>query len=529
MRTFEPVYRIFHATTFWVEYGTFWEEPQQVSQHFVVKLALVLAIGSVFRSNQRNSPQREAKIRNWIYSAHWWLIGPSDSASFSIDGIQIACLLILSRLTGPLSTPIWISTGSLLQMSMIMGLHRDTSLFPLLTPFQVEMRNRLWATIIELSTQYLLDAGVPFPLSLDEFDSRGPTNINDIDISPESKEQIQPKNDEVFTDSSIQILLRKSVTTRLEIARLLNDPLRKKLTFERAMQLGQEVRDACREVSAFFQYHTPASKGLDASTMEFHRKFLDMYLQRYLFFLHRPFMIEARKDPRYFVSRKICVESCMVLASHCDRLDLATENADDISRLICVGSGTFKGALCMDVITVLGLELVTQVEEENTLQQPSSVAATAAVDPLSELARANRAPLVRCLERIRDQLEQIVIAGRPSLKRYAFLEGVLALVRAIDLELPIKQTICEGVIVCLKKCRSYLQQNSLDTEQPEASSETLPNDTAAAAASAASGDMPDPFLSFSVNGLVSYSSPNLAWRIRLSQFMLTWSNTGPML
>jgi Fungal specific transcription factor domain len=494
MRTFEPVYRIFHAPSFWLDYGSFWKEPQSIPKSFVVKLALVFALGSAFRGNQKDLSQREGLIRNWIYAAQWWLIGPSDSASLSIDGIQVGCLLILSRLTGPLSTPLWISTGSLLQMSMMMGLHRDTALFPSLTPFQVEMRNRLWVTVIELSAQSLLDSGVPLPLSLEEFDSKPPRNINDEDIFPGSKEEVQSRKDEVFTDSSIQILLRKSISARLEIARLLNDPLRKNLTFERAMQLGQEVRAACREISAFFQSHASTFQEQDRDRVEFLRKFLDIYLHRYLLFLHRPFMIEARTDPRYYLSRKICVESCLVIASHGDRLDLTNENGDDLSRLICVGSGTFKGALCMDVITILGLELVTQVEEESSTRTSSTPHPV--VDPLSELAKANQTPLVRCLERIRDQLEQIIIAGRPSLKRYNFLVGVLALVRAIDFGLPIRQTICEDIFACLKKCRSYLHEHNVNKAQPGAL-ETLPNDAAAA------GDMPDPSLLFPMNGLVS--------------------------
>ncbi|EED16312.1 C6 transcription factor, putative [Talaromyces stipitatus ATCC 10500] len=445
----------------------FWEDPQLIPDHFKIKLALVLAIGSAFYSIQDDLTCYQSTVQNWVHAGQLWLVGPSSHADFTNDGLQIGCLLILSRLTGPASTPTWISTASLLQMGLMMGLHRDSSLFPSLTPFQVETRNRLWATIIELSVQALLDSGVPLPLSLDEFDSRGPSNINDHDISPESNTEVQPKGEHIFTDSSIQILLRKSINMRLEVARLLNDPLRKNLTFDRAMKLGQELRAACREISAFFQLHTSTPQSSASGQMEFHRKLLDMYLHRYIFFLYRPFMIEARKNLRYYVARKMCVESCLIIASHCeDAPDPSLEMGNYIRLLNCVGSGTFKGPLCMDVIAVLGLELVMQVEEDTSLRSMSS-RHTAAIDPLSEMNKANRAPLIRCLDRIKNQLEQIIVAGRVSLKRVIFLVGLLSLVRAIDCGLPIQQTIFGDIMTALREYYSYLSGQSSDQSLPE--------------------------------------------------------------
>lgn len=458
-----------------------------------MKLGLVFAIGSAFHSIQDNWVHYENTVQNWVHAAQLWLAGPFNHANFTNDGLQIGCLLILSRLTGPASTPTWISTASLLQMGMMMGLHRDSTLLSSLTPFQAEMRNRLWTTIIELSVQALLDSGVPLPLSLDEFDSRSPSNINDQDISPESKENTQPKDGHVSTDSSIQILLSKSISTRLEIARLLNDPLRKNFTFEKAMRLGQEVRTACREISALFQTNALAPQRQESGQTEFHRKFLDMYLHRYIVFLYRPFMIEARKDPRYYLARKMCVESCLIIASHCENVtDPSIEMSDYLWRLTRVGSGTFKGPLCMDVIAVLGLELVMQVEEENSIRF-SGLPMAAAIDPLGEMNKANRAPLIRCLERLKDHLEQIIVSGRVSLKRYIFLVGALSLVRAIDCGLPIRQTIFEDITATLKKYYSYLSERASDQPRPEPVGEMAVD----------SGDLPDISAFFPIDDWVS--------------------------
>lgn len=474
MRTFEPVYRLVHMPTFWKEYEQFWTDPRTSSTRFVTKLSLIFAIGTVFHKAESTRKYLERLARQWVYTAQWWLIGPSESATFHLDGLHICCLVILARQAGCLGSPLWISADSMLRMAMIMGLHRNASLFPNLSPFQTEMRNRLWATVVELYTQSVMDSGVPCLLSLEEFDSASPSNINDADVSPETKTHIKSKNDQTFTDSSIQILLARSIRLRLEVARLIHKPVREDLTYENALRLGKELHVACRGISTFFQQHQSVLERQGSQVTDFHRNFLDMLLRRYILFLHRPFMIEARKDPRYYLSRKICVESCLVLSSYTDRLDIGPVSQKDLSHLALSGNVSFKGPLCMDVLTVLGLEIKMQVEEESSLGLPKTPHSGS--DPLDEMARANRAPLMKSLERIHGQLEQTLEFGIPSLKRYNYLTGVLALIRASESGLPVKKTIYEDIRASLKRCIALLQKSKADEAPNSITMEPLQTD-----------------------------------------------------
>src|SRR5262249_3642657 len=55
MRTFELIYRIVHIPSFWKDYQQFWAQPQSVPRHFVMKLLLILALGTTFYSDQSGS------------------------------------------------------------------------------------------------------------------------------------------------------------------------------------------------------------------------------------------------------------------------------------------------------------------------------------------------------------------------------------------------------------------------------------------------------------------------------------------
>jgi hypothetical protein len=128
----------------------------------------------------------------------------------------------------------------------------------------------------------------------------------------------------------------------------------------------------------------------------------------------------------------------------------------------------------MDIITVLGLEITMQIEEENSLGPPKTPQSGS--DPLDEMARANRAPLIKCLESIKSQLEQTLGLGIPSLKRYNYLTGVIALTRALESGLPVKQTIYKDIRASLKKCIALLQNSKTDETPNDIATEPLPTD-----------------------------------------------------
>jgi len=87
----------------------------------------------------------------------------------------------------------WTLTGLLIRISQALGLHRDGTNFPNLTPFQVEMRRRLFWAVCFLDLRSAEDQGTDLTLIDRTFDTQMPLNINDSDISPESKDFPKPR------------------------------------------------------------------------------------------------------------------------------------------------------------------------------------------------------------------------------------------------------------------------------------------------------------------------------------------------
>lgn len=137
-------------------------------------------------------------------------------------------------------------------------------------------------------------------------------------------------------------------------------------------------------------------------------------------------MLAAEKDPRFYLSRKMCLESCIIMASSTDELYLVSEAIDHFSSLMAQGSGHLRGGLSLDVSMTLAYELNAQYREDGSLRGPGSH------DPARELAIAAREPVMRRLEQIRDVHAQIIALGNPSLKRFFMVSAALAQIRTLE-------------------------------------------------------------------------------------------------
>ncbi|THC98848.1 hypothetical protein EYZ11_001695 [Aspergillus tanneri] len=459
MRTFELIYRVVHIPSFWKEYEIFWKQPLSTSMPFLVKLGLMLTIGMTFYADRDEHLARLGRI--WIYAAQWWLVGPSEKSTANLDGLQVFCLLHVSRQTCFVGASPWLSEGSLLRMAMTMGLHRDPRLFHL-TPFHSEIRTRLWTTVLELVIHASTDASLPLLLSPCDFDDHVPHNVKDGDFNSETKDLSLSQPLEDFTESSIQILLRQSLPVRIEVAKILNNHHTEQ-SYDTAIDLAAKLQSACREIAAFCQLHWSQS-------LTMHYKFLDMQFRRYILLLHRPYMLRARKDPRFYLSRKICLESAMIIAACAENIKIPSDVLDDLSRMMISSTGSFRGALTLDVISALAMEIITQLEE--TGMGSSSSTGDLAVDPLTEMARAQREPIIQILAHIEEQLLQIIGLGYPSMKRYVFLAGILRQIRAMESGQSVQPAVVKTLRDSLKKCCAMLR-SSQTANAPQDSFETL--------------------------------------------------------
>lgn len=87
----------------------------------------------------------------------------------------------------------WTLTGLAIRMGQSMGLHRDGTSFPGLTPLEIELRRRVFWALCILDLRSAEDQGTDLTIVSQTYDTEFPLNINDADISEDSKELPQPR------------------------------------------------------------------------------------------------------------------------------------------------------------------------------------------------------------------------------------------------------------------------------------------------------------------------------------------------
>lgn len=344
--SFESTYRILHEPTFRAEYHSYWAQPESVPTHVRLRILLVIGIGFSLYTGQDVEAGFRCMVRQWIYAAQTWLSGPLEKDRLTIAGLQIHCLTLLARqifsIGGDL---VWVSVGSLIHGAMQIGLHRDPKHFSEMSVLQVEVRRRLWATILEMVVQSSLDSRMPPRISFDEFDTNSPANINDDEVD-ESTSSLRPQPGGTYTSTSTQILLLESIPVRLRVLQLLYC-FRAEMSYSNVLNLSSELTDACRKCSRFFDQNSRAG------ATPFRRNLVDLHVRLFLIWLHMPFASEARTNPMFYYSRKVSLDTTLTM--------ITPEPDDCFSRLRVIGGGMFRESI-RHASTIILLELLGQVE-----------------------------------------------------------------------------------------------------------------------------------------------------------------------
>ena len=369
LSTIDRVYRIIHVPTFRTDYERYWADPQSVHPSFKMQMQLCAAIGASMVDDKFD--MREAALR-WTFEARLWLILPPHKASISVAGVQVMLLLQIARqAVGVGGGVTWPDAGSLLRSAMYAGLHRDPRHLPRMTVLRAEIRRRLWAAILEMQIQTSIDSGGPPLISLDDYDTEPPSNLDDDQLTDdlESSEHRPIPSSNTHTQTSLQLLLLQHFPIRLAVAKFVND-LGSKSTYEETLRLNGELTSSCHAISRRLNKLISSSSSSSHSCTTppitlFHKHYVELMTYRFIIALHNPLLTVAFDNPAYYFSRKMLVDTVKrisPLAGAPNSSSALPGEVDFFNHIVC--SSGFTRSTLKQAIMLLGHELVTVQKEE---------------------------------------------------------------------------------------------------------------------------------------------------------------------
>jgi hypothetical protein len=428
--TFEPCYRILHYRSFMAEYETYMTNREDAESPIVLQLLLVLTIAGPMHANGNVRRDIASSARAWIDLAQGWVSAPLEKDRLTLNGLQIYCLLLLSRQVNQIGADlVWISAGSLVRMAFQMGLQHDPDFLGEMSVQEKETRRRLWYTIIEIDAQAALDSGVVSMFSTTISTTR-PPNIEDS----ESFERPH------VSSPSLQSLLIKSLPLRLNITRVVNQ-MQDEASYNKVLELGHELASACRDLgTAITRAGSPNS---------FSSTFCTHLVSRFLLCLHYPFALRSVENPLYAHSRQACLEAA---------LDLVSFLQDGLySCVLRTGGGMFRDILTRGALIIF-VELNTEPEV--------GISAFA-----KQRYRARLQPLLEAAQQIVNYARDRIWLGDMNVKIYVWLSMMNAQARARLDGLPIEQAVSSAMHESLRAVKNMLKTLApLEAAAPEMTS-----------------------------------------------------------
>ncbi|KAL4750117.1 hypothetical protein BDW72DRAFT_120993 [Aspergillus terricola var. indicus] len=200
---------LIHDQKFLREYETFWEDPSATSIAWIGLMFSMLFIAAQlqafaidFTDGRVESLKVEYLTMKDVFreKAVQCLI----LARYTRGGPYILETLIMI-LTGEFvllkdsATDGWLLISMILHLAMRMGYHRDPDHFPGISPFEGEMRRRIWATILQLDLALSLEMGLPRSATDTHIDTKQPRNLCDSDFDEDTTEMPPPRPETKWT------------------------------------------------------------------------------------------------------------------------------------------------------------------------------------------------------------------------------------------------------------------------------------------------------------------------------------------
>lgn len=318
---YDPSVHIVHGPSFQKQYDKHWQSPPDTS---VVWLGMCFAMMTLALQSYHRAGDEPPEYR-----------GRALDLSHNFRRLTAQCLL-LADITQPISQiletlilhvqaeygrskdaepGVLLMVSLCVRLAMRMGYHRDPEPHKLITPFQGEMRRRVWTFVRQCDLLISFQFGLPAMIRTDHIDTQTPRNLYDDELHEDM--QALPPSRPNFEATPMSYMIAKSKMTFLfgkvvERSQSIGNPPQ----YEEVMRHDQELREARATHPPLLQMRSFQESARDPANLIMQRLGLEMVYLRSLFVLHRRFIARGRENPRYAYSRRTCIDASMQLLSH---------------------------------------------------------------------------------------------------------------------------------------------------------------------------------------------------------------------
>ncbi|PQE05261.1 Zn2Cys6 transcription factor protein [Rutstroemia sp. NJR-2017a BVV2] len=463
---FEKTLRVLHVPSLLRNYEGFWKSNGRNfdTSAFLPLLMTILAIGHTL--DDRNDSNYQHDEKSYLHSS---ALDDVENLILRIDTkhriefatLQTETLLVIARqLRGCPADELWRATGSLVRSATIMGLHLNPARLNKISPFQAELRRRLWTTIVQMDLDASIAANMPIANTLLDFDGMIPTNIDDKDFD-ESTEVLPPSKPlSEWTDALPQVVLAMVLPQQLKIVGLMKSAT-PGTDLTQTVEEGRKLNDFLESLP-LLRLDTTSHRSVDLLK----RILVNIYLRRPLLHLYSIIIRQDSQMGANFADlQQFCLESSVGVLNYRDHFDpMVTDpsitNSNSSWKLFNV---YFKNDVILAFLTICqyvrSLTTKTQTLDQNPVSAHTRGSDTLATDP-----QFTKAKLIRLLENTLDSLIESSADTGTDIKDILFLSVAIQSVRSSSTGRVKEKLMRDGATKALSAYRESLLRSCSDTD-----------------------------------------------------------------
>ncbi|KAK4545699.1 hypothetical protein LTR36_002653 [Oleoguttula mirabilis] len=318
---YDPSVHIIHGPSFQKQYDRHWLNPGETSTVWIGMCfaMMTLALQSYHRAGDEPPEYR----------------GRAQALSHSFRRLTAQCLL-LADITQPIAQiletlilhvqaeygrsrdaepGVLLLVSLCVRLAMRMGYHRDPAPHPQITPFEGEIRRRVWTFVRQCDLLMSFQFGLPAVVRTDHIDTQSPRNLYDDELQEDMP--ALPPSRPTFEATPMSYMIAKSKMTFLfgrvvERTQSITNPP----SYDETLTFDTELREARSKNPPLLQMRSFHESARDPANLIMQRLGLEMVYLRSLFVLHRRFIARGRENPRFAYSRRTCIDASMQLLDH---------------------------------------------------------------------------------------------------------------------------------------------------------------------------------------------------------------------
>lgn len=209
---------------------------------------------------------------------------------------------------------VWVLVGMIVRLAMRMGYHRDPKYYPNITPFQGEIRRRVWTFVRSSDQLFSFQVGLPSMIRSGDCDAELPHNLFDDEFDEDSK--VLPPSRSVTEATPVSFMIAKATMVFAfgQVIERLHSVT--PCSYEEVMVLDQKLRETRAEYPPHLRLRPMEDSLIDTGAVVMQRFNLSILYHKGQCVLHRKFLARARENNRYAHSRRTCVDSSLALLEH---------------------------------------------------------------------------------------------------------------------------------------------------------------------------------------------------------------------